>query len=296
MYQYPNSSCFICRLFTLTFQDGTAYNLINRKTLTRGIALWSLQKLNTAFYYKKEQVFQLMKIKRCIASVTAAAFCAAMVTGTASAHSNDVFADFYYIMNPSTVVGGSPTIVQRTTADFVLMINPSAFNSVLTYEDVYSHGTDWNGISSNVDLRTVNNSSGKIPSVTNQINVEGENLPSPTGYIRLGYTFPFDINHNQADPNFSWFGAKIIMNNSEEAELFYSLYDAGKLNRRKVFVHEVGHALKLKHPIQKSTVSGHTIDGYPLAIMNQGSPYEVSYASATITQHDKDCLKEKWGA
>ena len=236
-----------------------------------------------------------MKIKRCLASVTAAAFCAAMITGTASAHTNDVYAGFYYIMSPSTVVGGSPTIVQRTTANFVLMINPSAFNSTLTYADVYSHGTDWNGISSKVDLRTINNYYGGIPDVMNQIDVEGENIPSEDGYIILGNTVPFDINYDVANVDFSWFDAKIIMNTSDEAEQFYLINDAEKLHRRKVFVHGVGHVLKLKHPICRSSASGHTINGYPLAIMNQQSPYTNDHVSATIAQHDKDCLIEKWG-
>ncbi len=187
-------------------------------------------------------------------------------------------------------------MVQRTTADFVLMINPSAFNDTLTYADVYSHGTDWNGISSKVDLRTINNYYGGIPDVANQIDVDGENIPSEDGYITLGYTVPFDAYGIRTETYANWFDAKIVMNTSDEATDYYTMNDVGKTHRRKTFVHEVGHVLKLSHPVQRSTASGHTIDGYPLAIMNQGNPNYYDYVSATITKHDKDCLKEKWGA
>lgn len=71
--------------------------------MTRGIALRSLQNFNTAFY-KKEQVFQLMKIKRCIASVTAAAFCAAMAAGTASAHNEDIWQGKYIGKNDANII------------------------------------------------------------------------------------------------------------------------------------------------------------------------------------------------
>lgn len=237
-----------------------------------------------------------MKIKRLIASIVSAAFCLTMISGTASAHSNDVWAGRYFRLIPSTTAGGEPRLVERDTADFVLRINPSALNSTLTYNDVYTHATDWNGISSKVKLTTINNANGTLPNLSDQIDVEGEIIPTIDEYITFGYTYPYDMYGEEAELYAWWCGAKIMMNISNDVMTYYLYYDETGLQPRKTFVHEVGHVLKLSHPIQSSRAEGHTIDGYPWAIMNQGSVDYSSYTSPTVTQHDKDCLKEKWGA
>lgn len=68
-------------------------------------------------------------------------------------------------------------------------------------------------------------------------------------------------------------------------------------NARKTFLHEVGHALKLKHPEINANLSAHTVsNGRPYAIMNQGYVRSSSDAVAPdIAFHDKVCLKTKWG-
>lgn len=60
------------------------------------------------------------------------------------------------------------------------------------------------------------------------------------------------------------------------------------------FTHEVGHSLKLAHPVNNSSLSGHVYNGLPYAVMCQGMPNSTNVAS-TVSSHDKDNLKAKWG-
>lgn len=62
----------------------------------------------------------------------------------------------------------------------------------------------------------------------------------------------------------------------------------------KPFVLEVGHALKLGHPAIGTSMIGHSVNGHPVAIMNQGLPNGADVAS-TIQTHDITNLKAKWG-
>lgn len=63
------------------------------------------------------------------------------------------------------------------------------------------------------------------------------------------------------------------------------------------FIHEVGHVLMLAHPLKGA--SGHVYwNNLPYAVMNQGLPNfsgGYSEASPVPTEHDKACLKAKWG-
>ena len=64
---------------------------------------------------------------------------------------------------------------------------------------------------------------------------------------------------------------------------------------KKVFTHEVGHALKLSHPIQNPTLQGHVYGpGVPSAVMNQGLPNNY-YIQVVPSNHDYNNLKAKWG-
>lgn len=111
-------------------------------------------------------------------------------------------------------------------------------------------------------------------------------------------TLPYDsdgnfISASNADSN--WAYSEITMNTNIAA---YNACENPTLMAKKAFIHEVGHAFKLKHPTINPALSGHTYgSGYPYAIMNQGSPSNSKpWVSYQITQHDKDCLIAKWGA
>lgn len=118
---------------------------------------------------------------------------------------------------------------------------------------------------------------------------------------------PYDASGNLIDVNvdenldLDWAYVRIEM--KVEPSAFYDTHNGllspNKLitNARKTFLHEVGHALKLSHPKQNSTLSGHTVsNGRPYAIMNQGYVRSSSDAVAPdIAYHDKICLKTKWG-
>jgi hypothetical protein len=67
--------------------------------------------------------------------------------------------------------------------------------------------------------------------------------------------------------------------------------------KEKIIVHEIGHALKLKHP--HADVSPENPGFYPIAVMCQGvhEPEMFIKERAVVrpTGHDKAALKEKWG-
>jgi len=203
-----------------------------------------------------------------------------LISSSASAHTGDVF-------------GG--TYIGKTQADFVLRINSSAQNDVFTYSDVYRYGCDWNTYSDNVRLGLVMAGPG-VPTISNQLNVDGADLGESSGGFILGHTIPYDADGNQCGANDNWSICRIEMNTSDVAMNYYRSLENGIAAARKVFVHEVGHVLKLSHPKSDSSYSGHYYSGFPYAIMNQGSPGTNPYNSGTITNHDKSCLIAKWGA
>lgn len=122
----------------------------------------------------------------------------------------------------------------------------------------------------------------------------------------FGCTNPFDSSGNLLDTtqgfNSNWSYVRIDINVDAEAFVdiknFLISLNSIITNARKTFLHEVGHALKLSHPKQNSTLSGHTVsNGRPYAIMNQGYVRSSSDAVAPdIAYHDKICLKTKLGA
>lgn len=238
-----------------------------------------------------------MKIKKCIASVVAAAFCLTMISGTASAHRGDVWDGHYYIVYPATTVDGKPNIVFRDTADFVLRINPSAQNDVFTYSDVYQYGTDWNSTSNNVRLSVIMVNS-YTPTRSNEINVDGADLPVNADVMTAGYTLFYNQYGEEVDANEDCVFSLIQINTSNAALDYYrsSTPAIKKSFTKKTFLHEVGHALKLCHPIRDPSYSGHTYNnGYPIAIMNQGKAGYYGYIGKKIEEHDKICVQAKWG-
>lgn len=221
-----------------------------------------------------------MKIKKCIASVIAAAFCLTMITETASAHTDDVFEGKY---------------IGKDRADFVLRINSSAQNDVFNYSDVYKYGTDWNATSSMVNLSVVM-AGGFTPTILNELNVDGANLPISADGMIAGYTLFYDVYGEPINENCDCAFSRIQINTSNEALDYFRTSTRGKLYAKTTFLHEVGHVLKLAHPIQDPTQSGHTLNGYPKAIMNPGKAGYYGYIGVKIEDHDTLCVQAKWEA
>lgn len=223
-----------------------------------------------------------MKIKRVIAAVLAGICCMNLIAGSASAHDEDIY-------------GGS--YIGKTKADFVLRINSSARTDILTYSDVYQHGYDWNNISGNVQLG-VAVAGGGMPSIADQINVNGCDLLSSNAQKTYGRSIYYDKNWNECGPSADCYAAKIEMNTSENVYSNLDNLSDKQAMAKKVFVHEVGHILKLRHPWQSSkyeVYSGHDYGGYPYAIMNMGDLWDEPCSADEITEHDKSCLIKKWG-
>lgn len=203
---------------------------------------------------------------------------AVMLTSTASAHPEDYWGGKY---------------IGREDAKFTLRISKSAQTDFLT-SDIYRRARDWSGISSNVRV-SVSFAINARTTIDDGIFVYGDNL----GNYLLGYTTPYDSNGKPLDTSIDgligdWAYADITMNTNSSA---FSGASDPKLAAQMTFVHEVGHTLKLTHPFVSRGLGGHIKDGRPVAIMNQGFPGDYDGAvSATITTHDKSCLKAKWGA
>ena len=222
-----------------------------------------------------------MKIKRCIASVIAAAFCSTLIAGSAAAHPKDIWQGKY---------------IGRNDARIVLRLDSSAITSFLTYDDVYKYGTDWNGISSNVNVTVINYAPG-MPTVAGQMFVMGKKLEAGA----LGLTVPYDSSYNimydssgkEYEYHSDWSYVRIYMTTLDSS---YSQVRYKTNTAKMTFIHEVGHALKLAHPIVDDDLHD-TGYGRPYAVMNQGcvDPSFFPYVTGTVDEHDKECLRYKWG-
>ncbi len=222
-----------------------------------------------------------MKLRKRIASIIAGVIVGAVtITTTASAHNEDYFGGKY---------------IGESDADILFRITSSAQTDLLNKSDVYSGGSDWNNISSNVYIRLAYSTPG-MPQLYGEMYVVGEYRTDGV----LGRTIPYYStgvvagSEDNPDVHANWAHVEIKMNTNPAA---YNGASNPSAAARMTFTHEVGHALKLSHPAKGSSISGHNINGLPYAIMNQGYPGAQNGAtSGIITSHDKACLRAKWGA
>lgn len=162
-------------------------------------------------------------------------------------------------------------------------VHTSAQTSLLTSE-VYNGFSEWDGISSGVDVNVVMYASG-MPSA-GFYQVLGEEYSCGM----LGKTVPRDASGNIVNLDSNWQSVTIYMNTDECA---FSNADNPTKAARKTFLHELGHCLKLTHPIYGPSYALHWVEGYPMAVMNSG--YEKNYVSFSVTDHDRMNLTAKWG-
>ncbi len=164
-------------------------------------------------------------------------------------------------------------------------VEQTAQTSLLT-STVYQSALNWSGISSNVGVGIAIYQSGM--SSVGFYFVIGRVYDDGT----LGETVPRDANGNiTSNPNCNWKAVTIYMNTSASA---FSGASNPTVAAQKTFVHEVGHALKLAHPVQNNSLLNHSYNGLPRAIMNSGYP-DSEAVSSSITSHDIVNLRSKWG-
>lgn len=127
--------------------------------------------------------------------------------------------------------------------DFVKLIfrvDGTALTSLLTYNNVYKYGTDWNYITTSVHVDILNYSPG-MPSVSGHMMISGKTFDDDT----LGELISYNAAGEPVGENSDWKYVAIHMNTDPDA--FAGADDQVKA-ARKTFLHEVGHALKLSHP------------------------------------------------
>ena len=230
-------------------------------------------------------------MKKRVISILSCVIAAALTMSPAAyAHNGDVFP-------------GSYTLNQQK--NLKLRISTSAQTSLMNKE-VYESALKWNNISSNVHVTVIIETPG-MPSIADAMGVydgRGGNLNEPDIFEdnELGLTQFFDSNgnritkHTESDKK-SY--VKILINT--KSSLYDSYYNSFSIKKQAAsmnFIHEVGHALMLAHPIQDARLSGHTVNvGKPYAVMNKGLPNlsGLPEVSPTPSSHDTDCLKGKWG-
>lgn len=163
-------------------------------------------------------------------------------------------------------------------------VESSARNSILT-SAVYSAGTQWNNISTEVNVSVVMAASG-MPT-TGFYTVYGTSYDDGT----YGELISRNAQGKIVSMDSNWYMVEISMNNNTSAF-------ANSNAARRTFIHEVGHALKLKHPSANFSLSGHTYyGGVPKAIMNSGpASSSKPWIATAIEENDEINLIGKWGS
>ena len=185
-------------------------------------------------------------------------------------------------------VPGTPVVLD-------INVRGSALVGDMLTPELYQLGNVWNGITPNVTVNIlIDAQSGAWPNF-NAFNVEvvgREFDPTPRG-VWLGRFAANGVEEYCAIIyNSNWTHGIIEMSINTEPG---SLLTLPLIEREVTFIHEVGHALKLRHP---HDVHGH--NWRPISIMNQCSPvsHMVEHPgtmSARPSRYDEFNLIQKWG-
>ena len=164
------------------------------------------------------------------------------------------------------------------TAYVAVVIEASALTAKHTWNDVYSPvASAWNNIDPCIQV-SLFRSTDSIPSWMFTVYVRGANLGSTYGQMT---PYPgTTTGGSEAGFNSQWGCAKIEINTGV-------LDSKGTADMQMNFLHELGHALKLRHPHE-------TEDFRPVAVMNQGLPASNSDVPCRPSGYDKYSLKRKW--
>ena len=154
----------------------------------------------------------------------------------------------------------------------------SATHDWMPYRLFQEAGNYWNGISDNIIVR-VYRSTETIPSGGINIYISGEHLPVTDKESGLGQTRT-DYSSGRADV----LGIEIQNDKS-----VLTARGATEEDRRKVIIHEMGHAMQLHHPDE---VLGLNV----YSVMKQGmQPQFETYLWNIPTQFDELYLQHHWG-
>lgn len=216
-------------------------------------------------------------VSKCTAIISASAITLCTLTSfSASAHNQDYFNGVYK--------GSSAPY------NIKFVITESAQTSLLN-SSVYQAAWAWNNISSKVGSIGIAMYTPGMPTY-GFFAVYGKNFDDDG---TLGETIPLDASGKKVSEESDWASVKIYMNTSTSA---YSGFSNKTTVAKAVFIHEVGHALKLAHPMNNKYAAGHIYCGnneyLPFAVMNQGSPNGLERAY-TVQEHDRENLIAKWG-
>jgi len=168
--------------------------------------------------------------------------------------------------------------------------------------EVYNAGLAWNGISDNVNI-TINQIPQTRPVSTSTFNVDvvgydWSQYPPDTQF--LGQFLP--DGYSGIGPiveNMPWSFGELRMCNGTHSNSLYALATSGEdgiLDRQKVFVHEVGHALRLHHPHDMHLLNHEFSEGWwPVSVMNLRFPRNEPQSSVLPRGYDKFNLISRWG-
>lgn len=195
-------------------------------------------------------------------------------TFPAYAHNSDYFSGIY------------TGIITHQNLKF--RIESSAITSFLT-SSVYYSAYGWSNVSNSVGSIGIAIASPGMPS-SGFYSVYGQWFTDGT----LGETIPRDSSGNIVSMGSNWYSLSITMNTNSSS---FSGADNATTAAKKTFTHEVGHALKLSHPAFGYSIPGHTYQGLPKAVMNQGLTMSSKpWISSTVVTHDISNLQTKWGS
>jgi len=202
-----------------------------------------------------------------------------------------------YYRNPSSEV------VER--ADLLVSVSQSVLAGALSDWQIFEAGHSWNGISENVRVEVVAAGAGTWR--------PEEGVEPPAGdrfhvYVVMNNFFNTeddmilgDFTSDGYDPdnpdetawlheNWRWGRIRLsdgVLHNGLFGDL--SHHTTSLSDRQKVFIHEIGHALKLGHPNEREATWN------PVAIMNMGYASRRPNNSIRPTGYDRHNLIMKWG-
>ncbi|MCL2071943.1 MAG: hypothetical protein FWH07_06905 [Oscillospiraceae bacterium] len=216
--------------------------------------------------------------------------------------------------NPCPCGGIFQSAVGYDIFNIWLRVEDSALNSVLTM-DVYQQAigpNGWNQRSNNVRIsrvsQSVANESASGHTRVAGANFIGGNFPLRAyGQVLIYNATGVLLQSNTANANSFWGRSELYMNRDVTA---YGGIPSATLRRERavnVFLHEVGHVLKLAHPGYDYTQYTHPPthgynDGgllggwFPISVMNQGlRDINTPHLPISVTNHDTTSLRAKWG-
>jgi len=162
---------------------------------------------------------------------------------------------------------------------------------------VYNAGYDWNNIANiRVEQSIFLEDTWSPSNAVFSVRVEGHDFQNPTqlGFYTLGDFSQLNQSGNLMSIDDHWHHGMIrmsVMDNFTTPAFYHSILD-----RQKVFIHEVGHALRLYHPHDMHEYDSSFLPGWrPVSVMNQGLFSTSQDIPALPLGYDRFNLIRKWG-